>query len=376
MKTIMIDALSALQGGGQTYLRNLFDCLPADAEFRVVALVPKRYQRALVENPAIRVVSPLAFDNILLRGLWYWWHLKSFTRLWNADVLYCPGGMVSASPIDGCKIAVAFQNMLPFAAEERKRFPFGYIRMRLWLLRYLQGNSFRSADLVIFISHYAMSVIDVMVSNRRGKSVVIPHGLSDHFRALQARPTDPRLSGDYVLYVSILMPYKAQIEVVRAWKQLKAMRQTGEKLILVGPEYKPYANRVRALVAELGLESDVIFFGNVPYAQLPAYYQHAKVNVFASSCENCPNILLEAMAAGRPILCSDVQPMPELARSAAEYFDPYNPAMLAELLARYLDDAALREKMGRAAFDESQRFQWADSARRTWQALAALANQI
>lgn len=375
VKTILIDGLSALQGGGQTYLKNLFDHLPDDADFKVVALLPDGYQGVFGGNSAIRIVSPLASDNILMRGLWYWWRLKALVRLWHADVLYCPGGMLSARRIEGCRTAVAFRNMLPFATEERRRYPFGYNRVRLWLLSLLQGGSFRNADLVIFISHYAKSVIDILVRNRHGRSVVIPHGLSEHFRVPQARPADPRLAGDYVLYVSIVTVYKAQLDVVRAWKQLKSMRQTVEKLVLVGPEYGLYAKQVRKLVAELGLENDVILAGNVPYADLPGYYQHAKVNIFASSCENCPNILLEAMAGGRPILCSDFQPMPEFARGAAEYFDPYDPAMLAGLLARYLDDAPLREKMGRVAAAESQRFQWAEAARNTWQALAALANK-
>ncbi len=376
MKTIVVDGLSALQGGGQTYLKNLFDHFDPSLGLRVVALVPERYREMFVGNPGVQVESPpLGSRSVFLRGLWYLMALRGVIRKHGASVLYCPGGMLSAHKIAGCRTAVAFRNMLPFAAEERGRYSLGYNRARLWLLSLLQGRSFRNADLVIFISHFAKSVIDILVRDRRGASVIIPHGLSDHFRVMQERPRDPRLSGEYVLYVSILTVYKAQLDVVRAWKMLKSQRTVHEKLVLVGPEYGPYAAQVRDLIHELGLDDDVIVAGNVPYAELPGWYQNAKLNIFASSCENCPNILLEAMAAGRPILCSDYQPMPEFARSAAEYFDPYNSRELSVLLARYLDDPLLCERMGKAAQQESMRFQWADAARKTWQALGALAEK-
>lgn len=105
----------------------------------------------------------------------------------------------------------------------------------------------------------------------------------------------------------------------------------------------------------------MLITGDVPYEELPVYYQNAKVNLFASSCENCPNILLEAMAGGRPVLCSSYPPMPEFAGDAAVYFNPYNPEHLAELLARFLNDETLRERMGAVALKRSQLYQWGDS---------------
>ncbi len=263
--------------------------------------------------------------------------------------------------------------MLPFDPVERKRYPYGYLRTKFLLLRLAQGVSFRDADLVIFISEYAKSVIDRCIPRRQGRSTVIPHGLSDHFR--QPVTSVPAEIGgiEYALYVSTLDFYKAQLEVVLAWAMLKERRTTNEKLILVGPENPVYGKRVRELIHSLGLQNDVIITGNISYESLPAYYHGAKINLFASSCENCPNILLEAMAAGRAVLCSNRSPMPEFAGNAVTYFDPYNSKQLAGLLERFLDDAALREQMGTMALDHSRRYQWGESARKTWSVLAELA---
>jgi len=376
LKTIVIEALSALQGGGQTYLKNLFRFYPAYPDARVVALVPERFRDELAINPLIEFQAPrFASRSLLHRVLWNHSTLPFLLQRIDADVLYCPGGFLATHTVGRCRTAVAFRNMLPFSAEERARYSLGYMRTRLRLLKHVQSSSFRKADLVIFISRYAKSIIDLSVGKREGKSIVIPHGLNDHFRTLQSRPAVPRLPQEYVLYVSIITSYKAQIEVVKAWRMLRSRRVTPEKLVLIGPEYGPYATQLREAIKELRLTEEVMILGNVPYAQLPGYYQHAKLNLFASSCENCPNILLEALAGGRPVLCSDYQPMPEFGADHVQYFDPYNPEQLAVLLERNLDDVAGLSEWGRRAAERADAFQWTIAARQTWDALYSLASE-
>lgn len=374
MKTVVVEGLSARLGGGQTYMRNLFEYYPGYSDLRVVGIVPAPDREFFDCHPDIELLAPeLASRNIANRLLWNKLRLPALLGQLDASVLFCPGGFLATRPAPPCRTAVTFQNMLPFSPEERGRYPLGFSRGRLKLLGSVQAASFRDADLVVFISEFARAVIELVVPERRGASVVIPHGLSDHFRTKHPRPDHPRLPEEYVAYVSILTVYKAQLEVLRAWRELRARRPTREKLVLIGPEYPPYGHRVRALVRELGLEQDVVLLGNVPYEQLPAYYQHAKVNVFASSCENCPNVLLEKLAAGRPVVCSDFPPMPEFGGDAVVYFDPYNPSQLADTLVGLLDDEVAQDEWGRRAAERALTYQWPTAARRTWDALRALA---
>jgi glycosyltransferase involved in cell wall biosynthesis len=324
-------------------------------------------------NPAIEFICPeFPSKGLIARLFWGRFVLPRLLRRYSANVLYCPGGFLAVRP-KGCLTAVAFRNMLPFSPDERRRYSLGYMRLRLWLLQHIQGSSFRDADLVIFVSRFAKSVIDLTVKRRKGGAEIIPHGLSDHFRQPMTRPADVRLPSSYVLYISILDVYKAQLELVDAWALLRSTRLTSEKLVLVGPEFGPYAEQVRRKIAATGLHDEVLLLGKLPYEQLPAYYQHAKVNVFASSCENCPNILLEALAGGRPVLCSDYQPMPEFGHDAVQYFDPYNPPQLANLLKGLLDDEAALTAWGKKAAQRAQYFQWSDAASKTWSALRQLA---
>ncbi len=376
-KTIFIDALSALQGGGQTYLINLFKFMPpaiAD-ECRVIALLPYGRDRVFSVNPDIEVItSAYASRGLIFRLVWSTFFLPRLLREMGVDVLYCPGGFVSV--FGRWKTAVAFRNMLPFSPEERRRYPLGYMRARLAILRWVQARSFRRADLVIFISLFAKSVIDVAVGKRTGISKVIPHGISDRFRLPVNKPKTLDLPDRYVCYVSILNVYKAQLEVVRAWHLLRSRRAVEEKLLLVGPSNDQYGIQVAALIEELHLQNEVRIVGNVAYEHLPGLYQGAVINLFASSCENCPNILLEALSAGRPVLSSDYQPMPEFAADAALYFDPYSPEKMATQLELLLNDPVLQKDLGQRATARSADFQWEESARSTWLALRDLAHGV
>src|SRR5262249_52035488 len=137
--------------------------------------------------------------------------------------------------------------------------------------------------------------------------------------------------------VSSYEPYKAQLEVVRAFA--KVVQEWGNplSLVLVGPNNTPsYAAQVKREAAALGVGPQVLLPGNRPYSDLPGAYLHSFINVFASEAENCPNALLEGMAAGKPILCSRRSPMPEFAGDSVWYFEPTNVGELAALLGRLL----------------------------------------
>jgi len=112
--------------------------------------------------------------------------------------------------------------------------------------------------------------------------------------------------------------------------------------------------------------------GPVPYGELPAVYRNAAAILFASSCENCPNILLEALGSGRPVLSSDVMPMPEFGAAAVEYFSPTSPVSIRDAMMRVLCDDERRQELGELAARRSQDFDWNKSAGETWRQLGKL----
>lgn len=370
---IVINGLSALMGGGQTYLINLLRFASEHNEIKVTVLSPPELADKLRWKNVIVTTIPYASKGLLQRTIWEIFSLPKLLLKLKADVVYFPGGSVTSRIPKNIKSAVAFRNMLPFASIERQRYPLGAERIRLYILHFLQLYSFKQADLVIFISQYAETVIDHFAPVRNGKSVVIPHGINEEFRKSDLSHAKPEfLPEEYVLYVSIFSPYKAQLEVVEAWKKLRKMRLTNEKLLLIGADYQDYGKKIKQRIQKHGLENEIICVGQVKYSDLPAIYQNAKVNLFASSCENCPNILLEALGSGTPVLSSNYQPMPELAKEGAMYFDPYNPTELAEILIEILNNPDKLKEMGLLALKRSENFNWHKTADETWRALVTL----
>ncbi len=374
---VLINAFSARQGGGQTYLHNLLSFLPPENTAQVFVLAPESLllpQTAHITR--IRVRWPV--ENPFLRAIWEKTRLVPLIRKLGVDVLFCPGGTVGARAPDGCKTVTMFRNMIPFDRVQRRKYPLGYQRLRNWLLEKVLLKSMLRADLVIFISGFARKVIENRARGRLHASVTIPHGVNPHFRVGQDnKPARPAWlpPDNYLLYVSTLDFYKAQVEVLQGYALLNQRRVTREKLILAGPANPAYARKVRAEIGRLGLTDHVIVAGEIPYRELPGVYHHALINIFASESENCPNILLEALAAGRPIVCSNRSPMPEFGADAVLYFDPAAPHELADQLSLVIDHPALQTQLAAKAGERAGLYDWHQTARLTWQAIENLHGQ-
>ena len=374
MSVMLINALSARQGGGQTYLINLLSRLPPGEPSTIYLLAPDAVGETLASE-RVRLLKPRwPVANPVLRALWETLFLRRHAATLGATVLFFPGGVIGGGAPAGCRRVTMFRNMLPFDPAMRARYPLGYHRLRNWILRRVMLRSMLEADLVIFLSGHARAVIEHCAGRALRNAVTIPHGIDPAFRATSA----PGLRPDwlpkhpYLLHVSTLDYYKTQVEVVRAFARVLQGWKGELSLVLLGPENPSYGRLVRAEIGNRGLANRVLLPGPKPYRELPHAYRHAVVNIFASESENCPNILLEAMAAGKPIVCSSRAPMPEFGGDAVWYFDPADVDALAQLLLRLLQEPESCVRLGEAAAERSKRFDWDETARATWTAIRKL----
>lgn len=373
---ILVNALSARLGGGQTYLRNLLRHVPQAAGWKVFLLCPDGFDLTGLPKNVERVESDLKLDNPFRRAIWEWFNLVKLASKLDADVLFCPGGLLPPGALPPeLKTAITFQNMLPFDKAQRKRYPPGYRRLRDWLLERGLSSAMRKADLVIFISDFARVFIQNRLGDLAGRVVVIPHGIDARFFPETEKsltfpvgvPTE-----EYFLYVSFIDHYKSQIEVVRAFSHVRQLSKTQANLLLVGAENPLYGEVLRREIDLLRLGDSVKVVGNLPHHQLPALYQHARINLFASCTENCPNILLEIMASGRPALVSDRGPMPEFGGNTVVYFDPENVEQLVERWMSLLSGPERGERMAQHAMERVSAMQWEKAASSTWNAMAEI----
>jgi glycosyltransferase involved in cell wall biosynthesis len=368
----MINALSARIGGGQTYIRSLLAHLPERADLEIHVFAPQSL--VLPTDSRIRRRKarwPTA--NPVLRTLWELLVLPVILVREQPDVLFCPGGVIASRAPASCKTVTTFQNMMPFDAATIARIPFGLQKVRNVLLRRAMLRSMAAADLTIFISSYARSLIESQI--RVPNPVTIPHGISKEFRTNGKSMERPRWlpEGEYLLFVSRFEVHKHQREVAEAYCTLPLALRQKYQMMFIGDVSADKAAEISELARRYGSEERVVITGPVAYGELPAAYHHAAANIFASSCENCPIILLEAMGSGRPLVSSNMMPMPEFGGDAAEYFSPTDPVSIQRALRRVLEDSTHAHWLGSKAAVRSDNFDWSVTARKTWQCILDVA---
>ena len=132
---------------------------------------------------------------------------------------------------------------------------------------------------------------------------------------------------------------------------------TEAKLLIIGDEISKYPN-LRRLVHRFQLHQHVRFLGFVPDATLAVLYRLATVFVFPSLYEGFGLPPLEAMAAGTPVITSNVSSLPEVVGDAALLIDPMDAGAIADAMARVLGDAALRAELVRRGHERVKAFSW------------------
>jgi len=385
-----IDASNLRTGGGVTHIVELLEAArPQELGItKVVLWAGQQTLRQLPERmdkPWLEYVHEPLLDRSLPARL-YWQRVK-LPRLarQHCDCLFVPGGSFSGA---FRPFVTMSRNMLPFESREWSRYGFSWMAAKMFLLRFSQSRSLRNADGVIFLTEYARSVVTPMAglptaernaAGRNNAQLVIPHGVHPRFFR---EPREQRLIAQFspdrpfnLLYVSKVEPYKHQWRVVEAMGMLR-QRKLPVTLSLVGEAAcSASARRLKETIRKVDPHGEFIHqLGNVPHAKLPDFYHNADGFVFASSCENLPNILLEAMASGLPIACSDHGPMPEVLGPAGVYFNPECTAELAAAMQLLVEDRALRQYFAETAYERAQRYSWERCASETFSYLALTAS--
>ena len=374
---IGIDASNIRAGGGITHLAQMLAtvALPAAGIRRIVVWGGQATLARLPDGDSLTKIHVRWLDRSLpFRVLWQQLGLARAARRAGCGALFSPGGSV---PLTGHIPCVTMsQNMLPFEPQERKRFGWrSWMYWKLLALRWVQGWSFRRAAGVIFLTRYARDTIRKHVAVHL--DALIPHGIEPRFflpRREPRRPEECSTANPFrILYVSIVDVYKHQDKVAQAIARLRA-RGLPVAVDFVGAAYGPALVRLREQIERLdGAHEFLKYRGPVAFEELHTAYAHADAFVFASSCENLPNIVLEAMAAGLPIASSDRGPMPEVLGDAGVYFDPEQPDEIASAIERLYVDPALRASLASKAQEQARRYSWERCAQETMKFIASVA---
>src|SRR3954471_9836764 len=226
------------------------------------------------------------------------------------------------------------------------------------------------ADAIIINSeslrHEVLHYLDVDPAKLRLIPEAVDHDLfrpGDPDEAWQHVSSRYGITRPFVLFVSSLWPYKNCEGLLRAFASAKA--DLGDRqLAVVGPgRDTAYLAELKALAEHLGIAEDVVWVGGVPLEETVHFYRSADVFVYPSFNETFGLPLLEAMAAGCPVVTSDTSAMPETAGGAALLADPKDPEAMADAVGRACGPEG--ERLRAAVPERAAEFTWAATAERT-----------
>jgi len=345
-------------GGTEIYLRGLLTALseidPLNRYFVFTNretgpdLVPKRPN--FEHRPqGVRAVSRPA------RILWEQTALPLAAARLNLDVMFNPG--FTAPLLCPCPQVTVFHDL------QHKRHPeyFRWFDLPFW--NFFLFWSAKISSIVLADSDATAADLQRFYGLTERKVRVARLGVDPAFFPLAARRHPER----FLLSASTLHPHKNLDGLLRAFAEF---RKTHPEFRLVVCGIHGFSTGpLQELRASLGLSEAVEFPGWIPRQDLHDLYARAWAFIYPSKFEGFGLPVPEAMAAGIPTACSNIQPLAGIAGDAALQFDPLDVSAITQAMLRIVDDEALRARLADAGPRRASQFTWRATAEATLEAI-------
>lgn len=235
--------------------------------------------------------------------------------------------------------------------------------------RFLIPRTARRAARIITGSEFCRRDIIATYGSPASNVAVVPHGIEPEFfeesapKAVQAVLKKYGIKQPYILSVGRLNPRKNLAALVRAYHRLKIEKHIPHQLAIVGKTDYDTAHTIEEI---RGVENEgIVMTGFVLQKELPLLYRGADIFVYASLFEGFGLPVLEAMAAGAPVITSNTTSLPETAGGAALLIDPFSEEDFATAMGRLAEDEKLREELRAKGRARAREFTWEAAARKT-----------
>jgi len=351
-------AVGRCQSGNEAYARGLLNGLAGvdrESEYiayvsveRAAAWVPRRFQvRRVSSNPFLR----LGFD------------LARQVRRDRPALLHVQYTAPLACPVP----VVASVHDVSFL-EHPEFFP----RLRAWQLRATVQRTVQAATRILTGSEFSRaSILRAYPRLDADRVAVVPNAAWGGFRPISRSQAAARAAGrhglrkPFVLSVGDLQPRKNHIGLIAAFaRMVHAYPQFTHELVLAGKDTW-FAPRIREAARASGCSERIRFPGFVSDDDLLHLYNACDIFAFPSFYEGFGLPLVEAMACGRAVACSNTSAMPEVVDGAALLFDPRSADDTARTMAELLLDAELRARMERLGLQRAACYSWQKTAAAT-----------
>lgn len=369
---IGIDASNIGGGGGITHLREILENFDevyfADRISKIIIFSSQAILDELPNSVGFEKVTFPALNKGLLSRIKF--QLSGYDKEIEkrCDMLFS----ITGDYIGNFKPVVAMsRNMLLYERDIWREIKQPKEIIRFWLNFRKQKRCFKNASGIIFISNYAKNYIPKQLELSNKPTKVIHHGLSSKFEGVTK---EQKIISEYSLhkpfrfiYVSTIHVYKHHWNVVKAIGALRSLGYPVELSLVGGVIFEPAGEKLRVTI-ELEDPNHTFIHnkGHVNYIEIEKEYQRADGIIFASTCENMPNILMESMASGKAIACSDKQPMPEFLKENGFYFNAKDSDSIFKTLIEFLENPQKRQQYIRNNNEEIKKYSWEKTSMETF----------
>jgi glycosyltransferase involved in cell wall biosynthesis len=326
-------------GGTEIYLRNLLAAMAAiDSVNRYVVFTNRETGPDLVPQSANFEYAPQTVGASFRPGriLWEQFRLPGAVQRYGLDVLFNPG--FTAPIVSGCPMVTVFHDL------QHKRHPeyFRWFDLPFW--RFFLWASARRSRGLIAVSDATRQDLQRYYSV---DAQVVHHGVERRFFEIAGK----REPGDYLLCASTSHPHKNLDRLLRVYAQTPGL----PKLVITG--VRGFAAQEVESLAGAG----ATIAGWLPREELFELFRCARGFIYPSAFEGFGMPVLEAMAAGVPIACSDIPPLREIAGDTVLFFDPSSDEQIRQALLELAAGSIATDAAARRAAE----FSWEKAARET-----------
>ena len=332
----------------------------------------RKYHSRFVQSSNIHphVFFPVTRLPFLLR----WWLnqpvRKDITKN-KADVFFSPDGFIP--------LGMSVPKVSMFHDVAYFRYP-EHLQPRIrnfyanWIPRFMAYT-----DHIITVSEFSKTEIIEAYKVRPEKISVVYNGITDSYQPIgDAQKEEIRKQftqgRPYFLYLGAIHPRKNVLTLVKAFEQFKAASPSDYQLILAGRNAW-HTKDVFEAIEKSPFKNEIHLPGYVPTSNAVSLVAAAEAMIYPSLYEGFGLPLVEAMACGVPVICSNVSSLPEVAGNAALLFDPMDVEQLSRHMRSIVTDMQLREILIHQGNERSKDFSWDKTAENIYDILKRVAKE-
>lgn len=321
-------------------------------------------------NVKTQIIKPQARFALTFR-IWYDISLAWAAKKFKADVLVSLDGF--------CSLTTGIRQVLAVHDLAFLHYPNFIAKHHLWFYKMHQKKFLNKAKAIVTVSNYSKQDIVKHYKIDENKINIVYNAARDVFKPIEESTKHEikqhyARGHEYFLFVGGVHPRKNLMRLIKAFSIFKKRQLSSMKLLVVGRLAWQYDDIVEKLKT-YKYRDDVILLDYLPDNELAKVTASAYALVYPSLFEGFGVPIVEAMACGTPVLCSNITSMPEIADNAGWKFNPEDENDIAQKMMQVYKDETLRSRLIELGFERVKHFSWNESAENLWKIMEATARK-